>query len=505
MVFFDPDGLVRDTFNAPFDELDYPVVITRPSFIWRGAVRRGLVGRPVAVRVYKQQTSVFIYDRLQALREIPGISTIDQVIATMLEGIFKKLNPGPDILGHLDLKVTNATLQQSFGQRRWDDSVELVGAGRGDYGTAKDQIEAFCRSHGLMCFMNTTTGQYNLVHRASLPLNRTTAVLLAFDDAGLVSEDQDQTRTAVVITSNLIGRRSDSFVTNQGTGTITLVNAGAIDWIVDGTFSIFDITETIFTYWTTTGSVAKNSGTDRVITGTGGGSTEQFVAAFSPETNVRPRFRFDFIGTNVKCQIRLVTAGGTVHYLADTGLWTTTVSEWSFTSVVLTTATVVALSGESFPAAGDLFVKLSNAGALAQWGDVEMFLIDDASALIDDWTFSVGAGEGASIDLAAVPDLEAGPGPVFVAATLESELTGIGFETVNDYLASDRLAQDIPQLDNIKGGVFAVAGPEAVLSLTDDLGVVRTYVGVGGDIDLEKGTTEGVWLALDDLQGTVGS
>ncbi len=46
------------------------------------------------------------------------------------------------------------------------------------------------------------------------------------------------------------------------------------------------------------------------------------------------------------------------------------------------------------------------------------------------------------------------------------ELTGIGFAAVNGYLVSDRLAQDIPQLDNIKGGV---------------------------------------WLTLDDLEGTVGS
>ncbi len=504
-MFFDPDGLVRDTFKGAFDELDYPVVITGPGFLWRGAVRRGLVGRPVAVRVYKQQTSVFLYDRLQALQEIPGISTIDTDLLTMIRGIFIELNPGPDILGHLDLKVTNATLQQSFAQRRWDDSGELVGAGRGDYGTAKDQIEAFCRSHGLMCFMNTTTGQYNLVHRASLPLNRTTAALIVFDDAGLTFETQDQTRTAVVVVADLTGRRSDRFVTNQGTGTITLEDVGAIDWIVDGTFDVHDDTGTVFTYWTTTGSVTKNAGTDRIITGPGGGSTEQFVGVFSPVTDVRPRFRFDFVGSNIRCEIRLETAGGTVHYLADTGLWTTTVSDWSFSSVVVTTATVIALSGEDFPAAGDLFIRLFNAGHNGQWGDVEMFLVDAAGALIDDWTFSIGTGEGAKITLKAVPALEAGPGPVFVPATLESELTGIGFTAVNGYLVSDRLAQDIPQLDNIKGGVFAVAGPEAVLSLTDDLGVARKYVGVGGDIDFEKGTTNGVWLALDDLEGTVGS
>ena len=505
VVFFDPDGLVRDTFNAPFDELDYPVVITGPSFIWRGAVRRGLVGRPVAVRVYKQQTSVYLYDRLQALQELTGISTIDQVLTDMLRGIFIELNPGPDILGHLDLKVTNAVLQQSFSQRRWDDSGELVGAGRGDYGTAQDQIEAFCRSHGLMCFMNTTTGQYNLVHRASLPLNRTTAVLLEFDDAGLTTETQDETRTAVVVTPEVMGRRSDRFTTNQGTGTITLEDVGSIDWIVDGTFDVHDDTGTIFTYWATTGSVTKNAGTDRIITGPGGGSTEQFVGSFSPVADVRPRFRFDFVGSNIRCEIRLVEAGGTVHYLADTGLWTTVSSNWTFSSVVVTQATVIALSGEDFPAAGDLFIRLFNNGNNGQWGDVEMFLVDAAGAVIDDWTFSIGTGEGAKITLRAVPGLEADPGPVFVPATLESELTGIGFQTVNGYLVSDRLAQDIPNLDNLKGGVFAVVGPEAVLSVTDDAGVLRNYVAVGGDIDFIKGTTEGVWLALDDLEGTVGS
>ncbi len=503
VVFFDPDGLVRDTFNAPFDELDFPVVITGPGFLWRGVVRRGLVGRPVAVRVHKQQTSVFLYDRLQALRELTGISTVDTVLTDMLRGIFIELNPGPDILGHLDLKVTNATLQQSFSQRRWNG--ELVGSGRGDYGTAFDQIEAFCRSHGLMCFMNTTTGLYNLVHRASLPLNRTTAVLLQFDDAGLTFETQDQTRTAVVITPEITGRRADEFITNQGTGTITLIDVGSIDWIVDGTFDVHDETETVFTYWTTTGSITKNAGTDRVITGGGGGSTSQFVGSFSPETDVRPRFRFDFFGNNVRCEITLVTAGGTVHYLADNGLWTTTVSFWSFSTSVVTQATVVALSGEDFPAAGDVSILLSAAGSLRQWGDVEMFLIDGAGAVIDDWTFSIGTGEGANIELQSTPGLEAGPGPVFVPATLESELTGIGFTAVNGYLVSDRLAQDTPGLDNIKGGVFAVAGPEAVLSLTDDAGVLRNYVGVGGDIDFEKGTTQGVWLALDDLEGTVGS
>ncbi len=79
VVFDDPAGLVRDTFNALFEELDYPVVITGPNFLWRGMVRRGLVGRPVAVRVHRQQTSLFIYDRLAALKELPGISTVDLI------------------------------------------------------------------------------------------------------------------------------------------------------------------------------------------------------------------------------------------------------------------------------------------------------------------------------------------------------------------------------------------------------------------------------------------
>ena len=503
VVFYDPDGLVRDTFNAPFDELDYPVVITGPSFIWRGAVRRGLVGRPVAVRVYKQQTSVYLYDRLQALQEITGISTVEMDLLSMVNYIFGQLNPGPDILGQLDLEVVEANNPQKFVERRW--AGELIGSGRGDYGTAEDQIEALCRSHGLMCFMNTTTGQYNLVHRASLPLVRNTASLIVIDDAGGFSETPDQTRTPVLLTPEITGRRSDEFVTNQGTGSITIEDAGAINWIVDGAFENHDEGGTIFVYWDTTGNVAKNEGTPRVITGSGGGSTEQFVGAFSPEADVRPRFRFDFVGTNVKAEVRLVEPGGTIHYLANSGLWTTVQSEWSFTSAVLTTATVVALSGEDFPAAGDLFILISNAGSLAQWGDVEMFLIDAASALIDDWTFSIGTGEGARITLRAVPELEAGPGPVWIASTYASELTGIAFESINDYLASDRLAQDTPGLDNLKGGVFAVVGPEAVLRVTDDGGVERDYVAVGGDIDFIKGTTEGVWLALDDLQGTVGS
>ncbi len=392
-----------------------------------------------------------------------------------------------------------------LSKRRFDG--ELAGAGRGDYGSGFDQMEALCRSHGYMCFMDTTTGDFALYHRASMPFQRVTATLIVIDADGALSEITGQSRTPLIITPELTGRRPDEFVTNQGTGTILLEDVGAIDWIVDGAFNVVDDTGLIFEFWTTTGNVFKNEGTDRVATGSGGGSTEQFIGSFSPVTDVRPRFRFDFFGNNVKAEVRLVEAGGTTHYLADTGLWTTTVSEWSFSTSVLTQATVVALSGEGFPAAGDLFFKLSAANPNRQWGDVEMFLIDGASALIDDWTFSVGTGEGASITLVAVPKLlaETDGIPTLADAVMESELTGIGFATVNGYLVSDRLAQDIPQLDNIKGGVFAVAGPEAVLRVTDDLGNQVDYVAVGGDIDLERGTTNGVWLALDDLSGTVGS
>ncbi len=413
----------------------------------------------------------------------------------------------PNILVQTDLKVTNAFTNNYLLSERLFDG-ELTGAGRGDYGSGQDQLEALSRSHGYIVFMNHTTGLFNIVHRASQPFFRDTVTVISIDEAGNGVEVSGVfSRTPVILTPDLTGRRADEFVTNQGTGTILLVDVGAIDWIIDGSFDVHDDTLTVFTYWSTTGSITKNEGTDRVITGGGGGSTEQFIGSFSPVTDVRPRFRFDFFGINVRCEIRLVDPEGDTHYLADTGLWTTTVSFWEFSTSVVTQATVVALSGEDFPASGDLFIRLFADDGLRQWGDVEMFLIDGASALIDDWTFSVGTGEGASISLTAVPKLLAdidGAGTT-ADAVMESELTGIAYETINDYLVSDRLAQDIPQLDNIKGGVFAVAGPEAVLRVTDDAGVLRNYVAVGGDIDLEKGTTEGVWLALDDLQGTVGS
>ncbi len=237
----------------------------------------------------------------------------------------------------------------------------------------------------------------------------------------------------------------------------------------------------------------------------GGGDTEQFIGAFSPETSVRPRFRLDIKGNNIRVTIRIVSAGGTTFYLDSGFQWTTTVSEILFSSSVVTTITFAPLVGEDFPIAGDLFIKVRNNGANAQWGDIDMFLIDDAGALIDDWTFTIGTSQGARITLSAVPSLEAGPGPVFVPAELQSELTGITFDGVNFYLVSDRLAQDTPGLDNLRGGLFAVAGPEAVVRATNDLGVISDYIGNGGDIDLVRGVTDGVWLALDDLSGVIGS
>jgi len=514
ITFIDPTGIIRDTFtDSEFQEVDYPVTITGPNFLWRGSPKRGLVGRPVASRVYGDQplTSIFIYDRLSALKDLEGIPTVGIDLLDIIRNLFKDINPRAEIISSQDLVVTNAVNQYALSRRQFD--AELVGEGRGDYGSGWDQMNRLCESHGLLLFMNTRTGNFDLVSRAILGtgqnFDETTQIIVDADGAASEISGPSIFRTAYVeslTASGLRGKKRDEYIRHSGLKAIILENAGAINWVVDGDFLIYTgpDSDPDFTYWTKTGTVFKLAGTTRAATNADGGYTAQVLGNFTAEVDVRIRMFFIFVRT-VKTRIKLNAFSGAEYWVDSAGIWQTSFQEKSQTSAVLTSGIHTAL--QDFPESGEVVIEIgSDGGAISpSWGQVEAFLVDDTGALIVDWTFRVG-GTGETITLEAVPGLlaEIDLIPTTAVADIESHLSGISAPTLNDYMVQDRLRQDLPTMDNLRGAIFRVVGPETVLSVTKDTGTLSTFVVNGCRTDLLKGLTEGVWLETPDLRAGSG-
>lgn len=513
ITFIDPTGAIRDAFtDADFQELDYPVTITGPDFLWQGSAKRGLVGRPVASTVYTPLTSIFIYDRLAALKDLAGIPTIGIDLLDIIRNLFKDINPRAEIISSQDLRVTNAfTNSYALSQRQFD--AQLVGEGRGDYGNGFDQMVRFCESHGLLLFMNTRTGNFDLVSRAILgtgqDFSETTQIIVDADGAASEISGPSIFRTAYLETltaSGLRGKKRDEYIRHAGLQAIIIENAGAINWVVDGDFLTYTGPDGSpdFTYWTETGTVFKLTGTTRAATTTAGGYTAQILGNFTAETDVRIRLLFIFV-RQVRTRIKLNAFSGAEYWLDAAGAWQTSFQEKTQNSSVLTSGIHTAL--QDFPESGELVIEIGSEGGTItpSWGQVEAFLVDDTGAFIDDWTFRVG-GEGETIVLQSVPGLLAeidGIGTT-AEAEIESHLSGIAVGSLNAYMAGDRLRQDLPTMDNLRGAIFRVVGPETVLSIVKDTGELSTFVMNGCRTDLLKGLTSGVWLETPDLRAGSG-
>lgn len=499
ITFKDPDGVIRDAFSSPvLVELDYPVTITGPTFRWRGTVRRGLQGRPVAPRVHTGLTEVYIYDRLAYLKEIQGVPTTGLPLADYLIGVFNEVDPGRNLLVYSDLRVENALDSPLLMDERLFDG-ELVGSGRGDYGTAWQQMVRLCTSHGFLLFENFTTGEFNLVHRGSMATT-------VFMNATKVFPTQQKEipgfdREAVVVEidrSMLRAQRHDEFISRAGLSTIIL-DADSVNWIVDGQYLVYGALVDNFFYWpTTSGTVSKVEGTGRVTTPlAGGGYVAQNLGQFTSETDVRARLTFQYRGT-VRTRVKMTTAGGSEYWLDTSGQWQTSFQERVHgPSAVVTTGLHLAV--EDFPDDGEIEIEIGANSFNNTWGECAFVLVDAANVPIDDWAFRIGSN-GETITIEAVPELLAiyTAGGDTEAAVITSELRQASYESINDYLVADRFAQDTPGIDNLRGAVAVIAGPETVLTLEKDTAEIVTFVANGADVDIEHAMTQGVWLELTE-------
>lgn len=501
VTFKDPTGVIRNTFSSPvLNELDYPVTIVGPLFRWRGAVRRGLQGRPVSPRVHPTGlTEVYVYDRLAYLKEIPGVPTTGLPLADYLIGLFAEVDPDRNLLVYSDLRVENALDDPFLIDERLFDG-ELVGSGRGNYGSGWQQMVRLCTSHGWLLFENFQTGEFNLVHRGSMATD-------VFGNASKIFPTQqkeipnfDKPAYITDVDRSLLRATSaDEFVGRAGLSTIILENAGSVNWIIDGEYLVYGALVNDFTYWTITeGTVSKIEGTGRVTTPlSGGGYTAQTLGQFTAETDVRARLTFQYRGT-VRSRITLTTAGGTTYWLDSSGMWQSSFNERVHgPSAVVTTGLHLAV--EDFPDNGEIVVEIGANSFNNTWGECAFVLVDASNVPIDDWAFRIGEN-GETVKIEAVPELLAiyEPGGDTESAVITSELRQASYESINDYLVADRFAQDIRGMDNLRGALVVIAGPESVLYLQKDTGEIVNFIANGADVDIERATTQGIWLELPD-------
>lgn len=509
ITFEDKSGGIRDVVSSTeLEELDYPVTIIGPNFIWNGYIKRGLVGRPTGRRIHKGFTQIYLYDRLAFLKNVEGIPTEDIGVQGIIYNLMLQVNPNLNLLSSQDLYIGNGATSNklALASHRYDG--QLTGDGRGDYGTGWEQIVKICQSHGGFFYQNFRTGSWEFTHRGVMgtgeDFSESTRLLIDQSEPFKGFEFTGFTRTAYVENvppSLQRGLRKDEFIGNPGLKSITIKDAGFVNFIVDPEFILYTGSPSSpdFDFWVETGSITKDVGFGTV----GGiGSTSQVVGQFSPETDVWARLEFFKYNSGITSVIYLDGNSGTEYWLDSGGVWQTSFQEKTHGPAL---GTAVHAAIEDFPESGEVTVIITNSGASAHWGHVNFFLTDNLGVPITDWTFRVGTvGENLEID--AVPDLLIGNGSLAEVFSLQKGL--IQYGSINEFIAQDRLGQDRPGLDNLKGAVRLVVGPETLLDVEKDNGLTVPMIANGAEIDFIRGETIGVWLETPEVvvgSGSAGS
>lgn len=506
VTFHDPSGIVRDYFIDPsFEELDWPTTITGPGFLWSGYPKRGLIGRPIGPRTQFQETSVYFYDRLAFLKDLDGSPTTGNRLDNLFNTLFYQLDPRKLLISSTDVVTPGGVDDYAWRTRRFDE--ELAGNGNGDYGTGWDQIERILSGFGMLLFHNVRTGNFEMINRTIMATEEdfpNATYIESFPPFGAGEIYLTKTNRLAHVESldrrEIRATKNDQLVERGGLAAVILENAGAINWVVDPYFLSLKDDPTPPDYWVSwagfdniTPSGGENGG---VLSQTGGGFVRQGIGFFNNDVDVRAQLSVIANGV-VRTRVRLVTGSGTEYWLDSSGEWQT-----SFQEKVHNTGAAVRVyheATEDFPDAGDVTVEIAANSFNNFWTGALFYLVDAASALIDDWTFRVG-DRGETVTLPSMPTLK-----VYIDfsntqdAEVYSYVSGQLVGSLNEFMVQDRLRQDVPGIDNLKGLLFRVVGPETVVRIPKDTGVVKGFIVNGIEIDLKKGTTQGVWLEAKDF------
>lgn len=178
--FLDRSGWLRSVFDNAYTpeaaayvrliETLFPASIEGPDgrggrFTWHGIVARGTRQRALARRLGPGTTSIYLYDGLAALSDMPPLYA-GYSLGEWLTTALAEVNPlAGDMCAHHDL----------IGRTGAGEELDLLASfdrlhipPEADVSTRREQLDYICAQLGTRCFFDPERGAFVMMHRASI-------------------------------------------------------------------------------------------------------------------------------------------------------------------------------------------------------------------------------------------------------------------------------------------------------------------------------------------------